>query len=415
MTAVKHDRFAKSDTQAHVVGAPQVLGAVLSGAVSADLLTSVLDALPVGIAIIDATDDFRVVHCNPIFERWTPAEKLPLTGKPFSVISGTVENRIIDVLEATVESREPRHFRDFEYVGYPQARVALPGNVTVWNWDLYPIVDCGEVTHLLSVGIDVTDQAVARKALEDTHEEKLQALRGYGERMQELERIKSEFLNLAAHELRGPVTILQGYLSMFQDGSLPSVTGPARDALPTLRARTRHINRLIDDMLDAGRLEEGLIELRLEAVDVGAVAGAVLEMVRPLATAHHELVMREPETPVLIRADSDRLHSILGDLIENAVKYSPAGGDVTCSVSSDGEVATVTVSDQGLGIPEVEMRRLFTRFGRTVRPQTSHIPGSGLGLYLARALARLHGGDVVAASEEGVGSTFTLTLPIEPT
>ena len=104
--------------------------------------------------------------------------------------------------------------------------------------------------------------------------------------------------------------------------------------------------------------------------------------------------------------------TVLANLLSNAIKYSPGGGQVTCRVAREKYVGTITVSDKGVGIPPDRFDRLFTRFGRIVTPETSHIPGTGLGLYLSRELARLHGGDITATSVLGKGSSFVLAVPL---
>jgi signal transduction histidine kinase len=128
--------------------------------------------------------------------------------------------------------------------------------------------------------------------------------------------------------------------------------------------------------------------------------------------AGHRLGVQCPPLPVMVRGDSLRLITVLVNLLANAVKYSPAGGEVRCMVRGGEGLAVITVSDQGIGIEAGDMARLFTRFTRVVRGADSEIPGTGLGLYIARQLARHHGGDIVAASRRGVGSSFTVTLPL---
>jgi signal transduction histidine kinase len=115
---------------------------------------------------------------------------------------------------------------------------------------------------------------------------------------------------------------------------------------------------------------------------------------------------------VPVRGDRLRLVTVLVNLLANAVKYSPAGGEVRCTVRSGEGLAVITVSDQGIGIDAEDVPRLFTRFSRVVRGVDSEIPGTGLGLYIARQLARKHGGDIIAASRRGVGSSFTVSLPL---
>ncbi|HZS15812.1 MAG TPA: EAL domain-containing protein [Candidatus Dormibacteraeota bacterium] len=155
----------------------EVLRAMPRGGDVVELLARVLDSLPVGVAVL-SRDDFTFLYCNPVFERWPDPSFLPVVGRPFAVaFPRVVQNRVIEVLRGVVESKQPRHFRDYPYAGYHGDGPTLPGNVTVWNWDIYPLLDdSGEVTHLLSTGIDVTVPAVARHRLSEAHERGLQAI-----------------------------------------------------------------------------------------------------------------------------------------------------------------------------------------------------------------------------------------------
>ena len=143
-----------------------------------ELLARMLDTLPVGVALLSAGGDFTFLYCNPIFERWPAPEMLPVVGKPFAVaFPRTAQNRVLDALRRVVETRQPLHYRDFPYVGYRGAGPTLPGDVTVWNWDVYPLLDsAGRVTHLISTGVDVTAPAVARHRLEHAHQRGLEAI-----------------------------------------------------------------------------------------------------------------------------------------------------------------------------------------------------------------------------------------------
>ena len=118
-----------------------------------------------------------------------------------------------------------------------------------------------------------------------------------------------------------------------------------------------------------------------------------------------------PDRRVRVKVDPDRTRTIIANLLTNAIKYSPRGGTITCQVRVRAGTARVAVTDEGLGIPHESLPRLFTRFGRILTPETEHLQGTGLGLFLGRQLARLQGGDITVASVEGKGSTFTLQLP----
>jgi signal transduction histidine kinase len=165
-------------------------------------------------------------------------------------------------------------------------------------------------------------------------------------------------------------------------------------------------------MLETARLEEGQLRLEIDRVDVAELLHAAVRTVLPLGAPRHEVVVDAP-APVWVMGDRDRLLTVLANLVGNAVKYSPGGGTVRCTVASDGDGhALVRVSDEGIGIAAADMPRLFTRFGRVVTRDNSHIAGTGLGLYLSRELARMHGGDITVESEPGRGSVFTLRLPV---
>ncbi len=204
------------------------------------------------------------------------------------------------------------------------------------------------------------------------------------ERMAALERTKTEFLNLASHELRGPITVIRGYLSMLERGSLGVIPESASKALPVLTAKA----------------------------DLREVARTALEMAQPFTDPAHALVFDSPDIEIPVMIDVDRIATVIGNLLTNAIKYSPGGGQVTVKVSTADQLGQISVTDTGVGIPADRFDRLFTRFGRIVTPETSHIPGTGLGLYLSRELARLHGGDITATSVLGKGSTFVLAVPL---
>lgn len=232
------------------------------------------------------------------------------------------------------------------------------------------------------------------------------------ERLAALERTKTEFLNLASHELRAPLTVIRGYLSMLGEGTLGPLTGEVRQIVPVLIEKADQMNRLVEQMLEASRLEEGRLELKLEAADLRELVKAAIEETRPFTDTSHAVKFDEPRESVVVRVDRQRVTSIVTNLISNAIKYSPQGGKVDLSISRDG-TARVAVRDEGVGIATDDLSQLFTRFGRITTPETRNVPGTGLGLYLSRELARLHGGDLTVKSEPGAGSTFTLDLPLE--
>ena len=234
----------------------------------------------------------------------------------------------------------------------------------------------------------------------------------YARRMADIERVKSDVLNLASHELRTPLTVVKGYLSMIQDGSLKADTPEFHAAFAVVTAKVRQIDRLVEEIIDAARFEQTRLGLVLDDADLRDMVSEAFHAQAPQARPHHQLRLELAPGPVRVRADRVRIESVVAQLLDNAMKYSPDGGDVFCSVARQGQEAIVSVRDFGVGIAEDDLSRLFTRFGRVLTSENSHINGTGLGLYLSREIARAHGGDLRVASTPGQGSTFTLALPL---
>jgi PAS domain S-box-containing protein len=256
---------------------------------------------------------------------------------------------------------------------------------------------------------DITERRAAQERQAEEQRREAAQLREHAERMRQLEKTKADFLNLASHELRGPLAIVKGYLSMFEDGTLSP--DELFEVLPTLTDKVQQIELLVQQMLETARLDESRLVLTRDAFDLREVAERVVRSIQRLTDAH-ELQVLAPHEPVVVQADRARIETVISNLVDNAVKYSPAGGLIRCLVATNRRRAFVSVEDRGIGLAPEAIEGLFTRFGRIVTPENSHISGTGLGLYLAREIARRHGGDIVVESTAGRGSRFTLTLPL---
>ena len=236
-------------------------------------------------------------------------------------------------------------------------------------------------------------------------------LRGHAQRMGELEELKGHILNLAAHELRGPTAVIRGYLSMIADGSIEE--SGLRRIMPILLGKAAQMDGLITQMLEVARLEEGRLDLREDRVDLGAAAREAIDVAALLAPPGVSIFLAKAPTPIQVRGDLPRITTIVSNLLDNAIKYSPGGGQIRIEAGTADGRGFVSVSDQGLGIAPADLPRLFTRFGRIVTPENSHIAGTGLGLHLSRELARRQRGDITVESQPGAGTTFTLWLPLD--
>jgi signal transduction histidine kinase len=231
-------------------------------------------------------------------------------------------------------------------------------------------------------------------------------------RVAALEKAKSEFLNIASHELRGPMTVIKGYLTMIAAGSLGDVPSRTQAVLPLLIAKADEVSSLLEQMIEASRLEDGRMALKKERCDIAELTVAAIENLEPLL-ADHELKVEMPTRTVWAEVDPDRFQIVVRNLVSNAVKYSPAGSCVLVNVHSNRHSAILAVSDEGIGIAQDDKPKLFTRFGRVENRATAGTPGTGLGLWLSREIARMHDGDLTVESEPGKGSTFTLEIPLD--
>jgi signal transduction histidine kinase len=228
-------------------------------------------------------------------------------------------------------------------------------------------------------------------------------------RIHALERAKSDFLNVASHELRGPMTIIKGYLTMLEAGSLGDLSPKASSVLPLLISKSDEINWMLEQMLEASRLEEGRLELNKKRGDVVEITDMAIDGVRMLLRGH-DVRLDEPAEPLQAELDPDRFQMVVRNLLSNAAKYSPAGTDIIVRIKRDEGMAAISVIDQGVGISKEDQANLFTRFGRI--PTSQHVQGTGLGLWLSREIARMHDGDLTVQSAAGTGSTFVLKVPL---
>jgi signal transduction histidine kinase len=242
--------------------------------------------------------------------------------------------------------------------------------------------------------------------------EHMQSQREHSDRMESLEKVKSHILKLVSHELRSPVTVALGYVSMLEEEALGPLTPRSRSVLPIVMAKLNEMEKLVEQMLEASRLEESALVLNRERVDLREICRETVATIRPLLDGRHRLELVEPEDGAVVFADRNRVGTVLANLLSNAIKYSPEGGPVRCELSIDGHWCQISVSDVGLGISEADLPKVFTRFGRILTLENQGISGTGLGLYMSRELARQQGGDIEVVSRLGAGSTFTLSLPV---
>ena len=274
-------------------------------------------------------------------------------------------------------------------------------------------IESGRPVRLAGTCQDVTERKHSEEYLLALTREREDRLREHARRMETLDKLKGEFLLLASHELRGPLTIITGYISLMRDGALGPLPEVVQAALPVMATQSAAMKQLISEMLETARLEHGL-QLELRPLDLRELMLEAVQSVTPLLGAQQRLTTGAMSETVPILGDRERLLAIITNLLDNAIKYSGPRGEIACEVAVRGSWVIAVVQDNGFGIGQEDRSKLFTRFGRVVSPENAHIPGTGLGLYIAQGLAVLHGGEITVESQLGKGSTFSLRLPVAP-
>jgi signal transduction histidine kinase len=251
--------------------------------------------------------------------------------------------------------------------------------------------------------------------LERRVEERTQELQEANRRLQELDKLKSDFVSTVSHELRTPMTSIKGYVDNILDGLTGALTEKQSYYLSRVKSNVERLTRMINELLDLSRIEAGKVELSLGKVHMRELISEVVEGFQGMAQEKGiTLRTHQPNELPAIRCDRDKLHQVLTNLIQNAIKFTPTGGEVRIESQrrNDGFLM-VGVIDTGCGIPLHELDKVFEKFyhGESGSPEE---PRWGLGLPIAKSLVKLHGGRIWAESTPGQGSRFYFTVPIEP-
>jgi two-component system phosphate regulon sensor histidine kinase PhoR len=235
--------------------------------------------------------------------------------------------------------------------------------------------------------------------------------------LKEAERVKDEFIGIAAHELRNPLASLKGYAQMLilqtARGRGPQLADWQTEALEAIDQATLRLVDLTEDLLDVTRLQAGRVELYLAPTNLVALTRRVVARY-PVPTEYHTISVFAPPEHIITLVDPGRMEQVLNNLISNAIKYNPSGGDIEIRVHQEIETnsAMLSIHDCGIGIPAHQQARIFSRFVRADNARALGIRGTGLGLYLCREFVERQGGRIWFESVEGEGSTFFITLPL---
>lgn len=230
----------------------------------------------------------------------------------------------------------------------------------------------------------------------------------------ELDRLKDDFVATVSHELRTPLTSMMGFLEMIREGEAGELTDDQKRFLAIVYRSSERLQRLVGDLLFVARLDASGLQLQFEHVDLEEIVREAAESSGALARARELDLGLELAPLPSITGDRERLSQLIGNLISNAIKFTPAGGRIMLRTFVHDGRAVVEVEDNGIGIPAGEHERLFQRFFRSSTATEQAIPGTGLGLVISRAIAEAHDGTIDVRSDTGAGACFRVELPLDP-
>jgi two-component system phosphate regulon sensor histidine kinase PhoR len=338
-------------------------------------LADTFESIHAGVIVVSAAGRLRLVNkaaCDML--HLTPGDYV---GKPVEDIIGDQE--IITLFRETLK----QHTEMTKEIGVEADHRIFKAETTVMA------DDGGEVQNAVAIFNDITE-------------------------IRQVERMKTAFVSTVSHELRTPLTSIKGFIATLMDDTEGMYDDETRhEFYDIINQECDRLTRLINDLLNVSRIESGrAIDMNLSDVVVQDVVSRVLTA-QQTYTDRHRLVNAIPDDFPTFSADEDKLQQIIDNLVGNAIKYSPNGGDVTVSIADEGPTVRIDIEDQGLGVPERHRDKIFQRF-HMVDDDVNHkaVKGTGIGLFLVKHLAQAHHGDVwLSWSEVGKGSRFSVRLP----
>jgi len=260
----------------------------------------------------------------------------------------------------------------------------------------------------LATAEDVTEREAAQGAMLVT----LQHQRTAVERLEELERVKADFVSTVSHELRTPITSIIGYTEVLEDGMVGELTDEQLEVVNRVDRNGRRLLLLVEDLLTLAQIESSVLKIEPVVADIRQVVTSAHRALSAALTSRSlHVTVRTPPEPVVHHGDPVQLERMITNLLGNAVKFTPDGGNIEVALRSNGEVSEIVVKDDGMGVSEDDQSKLFTRFFRSGEATEQAIQGTGLGLTIVQAIVALHGGTLGFTSAHAQGTTVTVTLP----
>jgi signal transduction histidine kinase len=273
--------------------------------------------------------------------------------------------------------------------------------------------ELGQLATAFDDMVESLEKHQTQQRLEEELRRQNEALAEENRRVQEVNQLKSEFVSLVSHELRTPLTAISGYLDLLLEAPGARSTAKQQELLSIVKRNAERLVKLIDDLLDLSRIESGKVELSITAVDIVAVITEVVSLLQPQIEAKgQELSFDRTHSLPAVAGDAERIRQILINLLSNAHKYTPRGGQIWLTARAEDGWVRIDIRDNGIGLSPDEQAHLFDRFFRARQPAMESVEGTGLGLPITRLLVDMHGGRITVTSAPGEGSTFSFTLPV---
>lgn len=254
------------------------------------------------------------------------------------------------------------------------------------------------IAHVLPLLIAVISTGILTR----THRDTLLA-------QKELERRKDEFISMASHELKTPVTSIMMFIQYIQRTLHIKNINEYDTSFKRINEQVNKLSKLISDLLDVSRIEENSLSYNLKRTDLNILVADIVESIRPLSLKHQ--ITLKGKIPRSVILDADRVGQVVTNLLTNAIKYSPKNTVIQVQLTSNDTHAIVAVKDKGIGVAEAQLTKIFSRFYRGLGINESTYPGMGIGLYVSREIIKKHGGEIWVKSKKGKGASFYFTLP----
>lgn len=316
-----------------------------------------------------------------------PAEQLPAYTWHQIALVGQEEPQLWQI---ALETRKPIRRSEVHVICHPS------GEERVWDYSLIPVkdeVELDQIRFMLVSAVDITEPVRMRKEVERLNE------------------IKDEFIALASHELKTPVTTIKSLTHVLQRKYMQQAMQEPVSMLRVINQQIDRLTKLIDDLLNVSTIQAGHLDYEEAPVDIDFLVHETVALLQTSTPTH--VLNVSGATQATILGDADRLRQVLFNLIANAVKYSPQAHSVDILLTSTQQSVQIAIRDYGIGIPKAAQQHLFERFYRVRGEQEQTFPGLGMGLYIVHEIIKRHRGTLTLESEEGKGSTFLISLPLQ--